>query len=293
MGQSTSSLTADCCTPHSPSSASLTMVMNAGNRLPMLLGNSGAMRSNAESKEDLKPWQPQVSCGVPPRARALRGEKAPWADDCAEGATPSRDEHRRQASFLVGGAIAAATQVDREEGAENELQQVAGKGHYMEAKQRPALRHLDKQVLRKKSAAEKPVGGILACFTPSPGIGPFGSPICAAASTSAEGRRRGRGPKARRKAEKKMARAMVQPFLAEHGFSGVNVARRRLLLRKSYPLHVAVRRNDPATVQLLLMAGAKPQLADSSGRTPLALAVRLDHHGSHMLIIATLGCYTH
>lgn len=87
-----------------------------------------------------------------------------------------------------------------------------------------------------------------------------------------------------RKAERKASKKAVQPFLEKHGFEGVKAKRVRFW-RKSYPLHVAVKENDHEAVTLLLKANADPKQVDSSGRTPLDLAGRLDRAGSHALVM--------
>merc|ERR1719203_434308 len=52
-------------------------------------------------------------------------------------------------------------------------------------------------------------------------------------------------------------------------------------MRSLYPLHVAVRANNVELIQRLLRAGADPFQCDSSGRTPLDLAQKLNSRNSH------------
>jgi len=79
----------------------------------------------------------------------------------------------------------------------------------------------------------------------------------------------------------------VKPFLERAGFKSVNS--RRNWLWASYPLHLAVRENDPETVRLLIKAGADPKKADALGRTPHQLAESKDRGGSHAAVLAALG----
>lgn len=93
--------------------------------------------------------------------------------------------------------------------------------------------------------------------------------------------------KSHRKAERSEAKALVRPFLDRAGFRSVNS--KRNWLWASYPLHVAVRENDPELVRLLIKAGADPKLADALGRTPHQLAESKDKEGSHAAVLAALG----
>jgi hypothetical protein len=93
--------------------------------------------------------------------------------------------------------------------------------------------------------------------------------------------------KRRRAARKEAAKKKVQPFLKKHGFDGVKSQRQRFW-RRSYPLHIAVKDKDHTTIKLLLRANADPKQEDSSGRTPLLLAEKLDRGGSHALVLEAL-----
>jgi hypothetical protein len=106
-----------------------------------------------------------------------------------------------------------------------------------------------------------------------------------ATDQSVEKKRRAKEEKKKlRKADRKAAKDAAQPFLVKHGFEGVKAMKVRFW-RKNYPLHVAVKENDSETVTLLLKANADPRQVDSLGRTPLELAGRLDHAGSHALVM--------
>lgn len=94
--------------------------------------------------------------------------------------------------------------------------------------------------------------------------------------------------KKQRKAARKAAKEAIQPFLLKHGFTGVKAKRQRFW-RFSYPLHAAVKEKDAEAVQLLLKAGADPDQVDSSGRTPIILAGRLDRAGSHNEVLQAFG----
>mmetsp|Transcript_19341 Transcript_19341/g.53105 ORF Transcript_19341/g.53105 Transcript_19341/m.53105 type:complete len:218 (-) Transcript_19341:77-730(-) len=83
------------------------------------------------------------------------------------------------------------------------------------------------------------------------------------------------------------ARAKLDEFLAANGFSSVNSKRRRLMCA-CYPLHVAVARNDPEMVRMLLQAGADATRTDSFRRTPWQVARRKNRRGSHEQVLAAL-----
>lgn len=91
----------------------------------------------------------------------------------------------------------------------------------------------------------------------------------------------------RREAEEQSARARLDVWLREHGFSGVN-ARRKSMVKSKFPLHSAVKRRDEATIVLLLRFGAEPNLSDSKGLTALQLARRCNQDGSCSSIIELL-----
>jgi len=77
-----------------------------------------------------------------------------------------------------------------------------------------------------------------------------------------------------------VVKAKVDAFLAANGFKSVNAKRRRLLT-SSYPLHIAVGKNNAEMVELLLMRGANPAKEDWLGKTPRQLAASLNKTRSH------------
>merc|ERR1712118_122658 len=74
-----------------------------------------------------------------------------------------------------------------------------------------------------------------------------------------------------KKRRSREGKSRVAEFLDEHGFYDVGEKQTRFL-RSSYPLHVAVKANDPEMVLLLIGSGADPLARDSAKRTPLQLA---------------------
>lgn len=93
--------------------------------------------------------------------------------------------------------------------------------------------------------------------------------------------------KAARAEQREQARQMLQPFLEQNGFATVKSSRRRLM-NSCYPLHVAVTANNVELIQRLLRAGADPFKCDSSGRTPLELAQKLNTRRSHRRAVEVL-----
>jgi hypothetical protein len=79
----------------------------------------------------------------------------------------------------------------------------------------------------------------------------------------------------------------LDQFLRSKGYAGVN-AKRRAGFKTKYPLHSAVKENDPELIRLLLNSGANRCLKNSSGQTPLLLAQKSNRSGSHAAVIASL-----
>merc|ERR1711988_936719 len=70
-------------------------------------------------------------------------------------------------------------------------------------------------------------------------------------------------------------KAKLEAFLKEHGYSGAN-AKRTKMFKSKYPLHTAVKINDPDMVRILLAAGADAGAKNSGGLTPAQLAQKSD-----------------
>lgn len=68
-------------------------------------------------------------------------------------------------------------------------------------------------------------------------------------------------------------RAELADFLLQRGFRGADVPKTKLL-RKTYPLHMAVAEGSKRIVELLLADGVDSDRKDSSGRTALQLAMK-------------------
>lgn len=82
--------------------------------------------------------------------------------------------------------------------------------------------------------------------------------------------------------------AKVKAFLAAKGFDDVN-SKRYKKLTLDYPLHSAVKNNDPEAVRCLVEARADPSLKNSRGQEPLNMALRSDTRGSHAAVVSALG----
>jgi len=79
----------------------------------------------------------------------------------------------------------------------------------------------------------------------------------------------------------------LQAFLKEHGFTGVNGKRTRMMKSK-YPLHSAVKHKDANIVRMLLKSGADPALKSSAGLTAQQLALKINKAGSHDHVLSAL-----
>jgi flagellar biosynthesis GTPase FlhF len=73
-------------------------------------------------------------------------------------------------------------------------------------------------------------------------------------------------------AAKAEADRKVHEFLKTHGFKDDVNAKKSTLFKSKYPLHVAVKEQDPEMVKLLVLAGADKSLKNSSGNTPMQKA---------------------
>jgi hypothetical protein len=78
----------------------------------------------------------------------------------------------------------------------------------------------------------------------------------------------------------------VDAFLRTNGFTSVNA--RRGWFSGSYPLHVAIDRNDLDMVKLLLLSSAHKKLKDANGRTAIQRARERNHYGSHAAVLKAL-----
>lgn len=82
-------------------------------------------------------------------------------------------------------------------------------------------------------------------------------------------------------------KAKLEAFLKEHGYKGANEKRTKMFKTK-YPLHTAVKVNDPDMVRILLAAGADAGAKNSAGQTPAQLAQKSDKSGSHAALLLAL-----
>lgn len=109
------------------------------------------------------------------------------------------------------------------------------------------------------------------------------------AQEEAERRRREAEKEAERlRQEKEKAdAAKVGSFLTANGFAQIN-AKKKSMMSSQYPLHVAVKQNNPEVVQLLIEARADACMKNSSGQTPLDKAKKSDKKGSHAAVLDIL-----
>merc|ERR1712232_92708 len=106
------------------------------------------------------------------------------------------------------------------------------------------------------------------------------------------GRRKAEEEEQERLLQEQVARdkAKLEAFLKEHGYSGAN-AKRTKMFKTKYPLHTAVKINDPDMVRILLSAGADGSAKNSAGQTPAQLAKKSDKQGSHAGLLLALDSF--
>merc|ERR1711897_90380 len=96
---------------------------------------------------------------------------------------------------------------------------------------------------------------------------------------------------ARQKEAERAAQARkeaVQKFMADCKFKGVN-APKKTLMKTTYPLHEAAKRNDAVMVQMLIEEGAQLEQTNSRKQTALQRAQQEDKKGSHKQVIEVLS----
>jgi len=87
---------------------------------------------------------------------------------------------------------------------------------------------------------------------------------------------------------RKQAQEKVDVFLKAKGFKTMSMPRTSCFTA-SYPLHVAVQENNAGLVSALLLSGADKKVKNSTGKTPLEAAEKLNKKGSHAAVMAALG----
>jgi len=93
----------------------------------------------------------------------------------------------------------------------------------------------------------------------------------------------------RRREKKKADDATLRNFLTENGLNDVNDKKKGTFGHFSYPLHVAVKKNDAEIVRILLENKADKTLTSGSGKTALEKATKYDESDSHKEIIRLLS----
>lgn len=102
-----------------------------------------------------------------------------------------------------------------------------------------------------------------------------------------------RGPAGRQRQDadeeelRRREKSELEDFLFANGFEDINAKRRKNMMAE-YPLHLAVRDNNPQLVDLMLRCGASRDKTNSWARTPLSLAKKLNQKNSHLEIIRLL-----
>lgn len=81
---------------------------------------------------------------------------------------------------------------------------------------------------------------------------------------------------------------VLKQFLRKNGFASVNEPKRVLLLWESYPLHVAVEKNNLRVVEMLLAEGADVSQKNSSGHTAAQVAQKRNKKGERSTMLQVL-----
>uniref|UniRef100_A0A7S4RXX3 Uncharacterized protein n=1 Tax=Alexandrium monilatum TaxID=311494 RepID=A0A7S4RXX3_9DINO len=71
--------------------------------------------------------------------------------------------------------------------------------------------------------------------------------------------------------ERMLRRTAVMTFLKEHGFSSVTSSK-KVMLKTTYPLHVAAEAGNAKMVDMLIKEGAQPDQTNSQGKTAAQVA---------------------
>mmetsp|Transcript_65620 Transcript_65620/g.184786 ORF Transcript_65620/g.184786 Transcript_65620/m.184786 type:complete len:259 (-) Transcript_65620:96-872(-) len=90
-----------------------------------------------------------------------------------------------------------------------------------------------------------------------------------------------------RLARDRLRKTMVEAFLREHGYTGVDVPKRTILKLK-YPIHTAAKYGNAQLVEMLIEEGADPLQKDSAGQTAAQVAQMKDTRGSHSGVLSKL-----
>lgn len=95
--------------------------------------------------------------------------------------------------------------------------------------------------------------------------------------------RRATEERAQREAQEK-----VNTFLRVRGFKGIALPQKKCFSTR-YALHAAAEENSAELVRALLACGADKRARNSSGKTALEVAQRLNKKGSHSAVVAALA----
>eukprot|EP00440_Ansanella_granifera_P041278 gb/GFBE01044764.1/.p1 GENE.gb/GFBE01044764.1/~~gb/GFBE01044764.1/.p1 ORF type:complete len:221 (+),score=85.82 gb/GFBE01044764.1/:1-663(+) len=80
----------------------------------------------------------------------------------------------------------------------------------------------------------------------------------------------------------------VAAFLKQHGFAGVDTAKKSFL-SSTYALHKAAELGDVKIVAMLMKSGADVSKKNSSGKTAAQVAAKKDKKGSHAAVLSVLS----
>lgn len=81
----------------------------------------------------------------------------------------------------------------------------------------------------------------------------------------------------------------VQKWCKNNGFQDVHSCKKTMRGATKFPLHTAVKYNNPGIVRMMLLIGGQKEVLDSRGRTPMQLARDLNQGGSYDELVAVLS----
>jgi len=87
---------------------------------------------------------------------------------------------------------------------------------------------------------------------------------------------------------RKEAEEKVNVWCKSNGYQDMNTQKKTLRGATKFPLHTAVKNNNPEIVAMMLTTGVHKDVRDSNNQSPSQMAAKLNMHGSHSQILIML-----